>query len=248
MSIHVMNLVWENSPYEGNTLLTMLALADRSDDEGSCFPSVETLAKKTRQTERNVQRCLKKMADEGYLDRQFRIYNSTIYRLNLSKLKGDKLSPPPTPKGDRLGSTRVTNGAKTMSQMSPDSSSNTSVDSKPLLFEDSKEEPKDRRGSVFSETHKRLYMAKNNCPPSEVPWGKKEAGHLKWLLGEKPGWGEKFIVHCLENRFKSEVNHRQGPMKYMDDLNDYASGPLNAYGKPLARAREEAPLHHAGDL
>lgn len=119
MSIKVMNLVWESAPYEGNTLLTLLAIADRADDEGVCWPSVATLATKTRQSERNTQRCLKQVAKDGFLEREFRKDNSTVYRIVIAKLRGDKLSP-----GDKRGIHGVTNDAQNVSQMSPSTSLN----------------------------------------------------------------------------------------------------------------------------
>lgn len=62
-----MNLVWQHAPYEGNTLLTLLAFADWADDEGVCWPKMATAAKKTRQSERNVKNCVKRLIDDGVL-------------------------------------------------------------------------------------------------------------------------------------------------------------------------------------
>ena len=41
MSIQIINKVWEGFPGSGAELLALLALADWSDDEGRCFPSME---------------------------------------------------------------------------------------------------------------------------------------------------------------------------------------------------------------
>ena len=47
MSIKVMNKVWETEMVSDHTeLILLLAMADFSDDEGYCFPSVRKLAKK----------------------------------------------------------------------------------------------------------------------------------------------------------------------------------------------------------
>jgi hypothetical protein len=125
MSIKVMNLVWENAPYEGNTLLTLLALADRADDEGVCWPSVLTLATKTRQSERNVQRCLAKIAKDGFLYRNFRKDESTLYRIPLEKFRGDKLSP--APKGRQAGTEGVTGQVVSKPCVSPNTSNTTNT-------------------------------------------------------------------------------------------------------------------------
>jgi hypothetical protein len=43
-----MSWIWSNSPYKGERLLLHLALGDFANDQGECFPSVATLAKKAR--------------------------------------------------------------------------------------------------------------------------------------------------------------------------------------------------------
>lgn len=43
-----MSWIWSHSPYKGERLLLHLALGDFANDEGECFPSVATLAKKAR--------------------------------------------------------------------------------------------------------------------------------------------------------------------------------------------------------
>jgi hypothetical protein len=49
MSIDVMSQVWKHSMLkDGRELLTLLALADWADDNGGCYPSYDTIAKKVR--------------------------------------------------------------------------------------------------------------------------------------------------------------------------------------------------------
>ncbi|SDQ77824.1 helix-turn-helix domain-containing protein [Actinopolyspora saharensis] len=68
MSIKVMTWVWDNSPTKGTELLMLLAIADNAADDGAnAFPSVSTLARKTRLDERTVQRILRKLSDQGQL-------------------------------------------------------------------------------------------------------------------------------------------------------------------------------------
>lgn len=48
MSVRIMSLVWENFPAGGSDLLTLLALADWSNDQGgSLHPSIKVVGKKT---------------------------------------------------------------------------------------------------------------------------------------------------------------------------------------------------------
>jgi DNA-binding transcriptional MocR family regulator len=68
MSIKVMNWVWEHSPTKGTELLMLLAIADNAaDDGGNAFPSIRTLARKTRLDDRTVQRIVRKLAEQGQL-------------------------------------------------------------------------------------------------------------------------------------------------------------------------------------
>lgn len=54
MSVETSNRVWKQSSKGGTPLLLLLALADWSDDWGYCHPSIEQMAIKCRQTERNI--------------------------------------------------------------------------------------------------------------------------------------------------------------------------------------------------
>jgi hypothetical protein len=63
-----MTHVWDHSPLEGGALLILLALADRADDDGFCWPSVSYLAAKARLSERQVKRILKELVANGEID------------------------------------------------------------------------------------------------------------------------------------------------------------------------------------
>ncbi len=68
MSIRVMTSVFDRYPNGGGEMLLALALADHAHDDGShVYPSIEQLAKKTRQSERTVQYQLRKMEESGWL-------------------------------------------------------------------------------------------------------------------------------------------------------------------------------------
>lgn len=63
-----MTRVWDESKQKGSALLLLLAIADYAKDDGTgAWPSIETLAKKTRMGRRNVQKLLRKLEDEGEL-------------------------------------------------------------------------------------------------------------------------------------------------------------------------------------
>lgn len=62
-----MSQVWEHSQAKGGALVVLLAIADFADDSGKAWPSVETLAKKARMKERNVQLSIRKLRKLGEL-------------------------------------------------------------------------------------------------------------------------------------------------------------------------------------
>ena len=135
-----MNQVWERLDCSGAELVLALAIADFANDQGFLFPSVATLAKKTRQSERTVQRQLAEFRQVRWLEVEELAAlkggrgRSVRYRISEAWLKGDSLSWFSDRKGDRLApfsDERVTpegiKGDTTMTQkgdtaMSPDPS------------------------------------------------------------------------------------------------------------------------------
>lgn len=82
-----MTLVFNHYPVGGGEFTLALALADvASDDGGKIFPSVPTLARKTRQGERTVQYQLRKMEADGWLQlvkmEEAGRYRAREYRIN----------------------------------------------------------------------------------------------------------------------------------------------------------------------
>lgn len=85
VSIKVMTAVWENAPVRQGSLLVLLALADFASDNGLCWPSVETLAKKARLKRRHTQDILWKLERLGWITREVGTgpYGANHYRVNL---------------------------------------------------------------------------------------------------------------------------------------------------------------------
>lgn len=67
MSIRALNMVWEHSEAKGSALILMLAIADFASDAGLSYPSVPTLARKSRMSERNTRYALGKLVESGEL-------------------------------------------------------------------------------------------------------------------------------------------------------------------------------------
>lgn len=67
MSIKIMSLVWENGPEVQAERFVLLALADFANDDGECWPSVTTVAKKTCMSIRGVQQIMRRLEAQGWL-------------------------------------------------------------------------------------------------------------------------------------------------------------------------------------
>ena len=82
-----MTRVWEQSPYSGDRLLLHLALADFANDEGECWPSQRTLARKARCSVRWVREAIAAMV----ADETVEIVEQTVGRggRTLYRLKGE---------------------------------------------------------------------------------------------------------------------------------------------------------------
>jgi len=67
MSIRIMSQIWDDAPAEGNALLVLLALSDFSNDDGWCWPSVATIARKARISERGARGILRRLEADSLL-------------------------------------------------------------------------------------------------------------------------------------------------------------------------------------
>lgn len=93
MSVRVLAQVWDGYPGGGSELLTLLALADWSDDDGHCYPSIRKIAEKVRLKERQAQRVVHTLIAGGFVlvtgnELGGAPGSSRRYRLNLSRLTG----------------------------------------------------------------------------------------------------------------------------------------------------------------
>lgn len=121
-----MTAVWNQSAAKTTMLLTLLAIADEADDYGrNAYPSIETLARKTRQSDRNVIRMISDAEAMHELTIQRQANRSNRYTLTPGgspieprprSERGDKLSPLAGRRGDNLSP----HGDKRVREMSPD--------------------------------------------------------------------------------------------------------------------------------
>ncbi len=62
-----MSRVWAESTHTGSALLMLLAIADHANDDGVCWPAVETLAAKARVKSRQAQNLIAYLEESGEL-------------------------------------------------------------------------------------------------------------------------------------------------------------------------------------
>ncbi|CAG8998073.1 MAG: hypothetical protein CENE_00004 [Candidatus Celerinatantimonas neptuna] len=96
MSIKLMTQVWDASTFKGNTKLVMLCLADFANDEGLCWPSIATIAKKCSVSSSTVKAQIRDLIRAGFLKVQQRLKrtdegkvtnDSNLYQIIVSALK-----------------------------------------------------------------------------------------------------------------------------------------------------------------
>lgn len=67
MSVKVMSLVWDKSRHTGTALVMLLAIADHANDDGVCWPAVETIARKARVKKRQATNLIAQLEASGEL-------------------------------------------------------------------------------------------------------------------------------------------------------------------------------------
>lgn len=93
MSIKLMSEVWEKAPVDGSALLLLLALADRASDEGVCWPSIKTLATKTRRSRSYTIELLAKLEHDNLIKREHRMDASGDQTSNLYRVFSTPYAP-----------------------------------------------------------------------------------------------------------------------------------------------------------
>lgn len=61
-------MVWDDGPQDKSEVLILLALADFCNDAGECWPSVSSIARKARMTERGAQKIIARLVDAGWVE------------------------------------------------------------------------------------------------------------------------------------------------------------------------------------
>ena len=98
MSIRLMAQLWDNEDHDlsGSKLLVVLCLADHSNDDGVCWPSINRIAKRTRIDRRSVMRNLQALEEMGYITVVRTPGRPNRYTVNATRgnsVTGGKMSP-----------------------------------------------------------------------------------------------------------------------------------------------------------
>ena len=89
-----MSVVWELDLPDSEKL-ALLALADCANDEGFCWPSMATLAKKCSKSDRTVQKAVQSLMEKGHLSRDERPGKGVFYRIHPRRdFAPEAVSPP----------------------------------------------------------------------------------------------------------------------------------------------------------
>ena len=86
MSIDIMNRLWWREDLGTMEKFVALALADASSDDGLCWPSVGTIARKCSCNPRTVKRVTATLEAKGFIRKKSRVDRSSYYIFNIDNL------------------------------------------------------------------------------------------------------------------------------------------------------------------
>jgi hypothetical protein len=221
MSVRVMTLVWEKYPAGGSELLLMLALADWANDAGDrIYPSVGTIAKKVRQSERNVQRLLRRIEKSGWLeivDNKHGGHGLTRrYRIPLEMVTTCR--PSISDKGDSRGKKGDVRDQKGDMAVSPDPLVEPSDPSEEERMPGRQRPPVCPHQQIVELYHEKLPERRRHTSWDGTRRNNLEA-RWRWLLAntnprtsqpyfrtrdEGLAWFKRFFEYCRESRFLME--------------------------------------------
>lgn len=220
MSIKVMSAVWEHYPAGGSELLALLALADWSDDDGRCFPSVAAIAKKTRLSKSQAQRVVHNLIDAGTVIIEGNEAGgppgaTRRYRVMVHRLTGSTHATPTgrtgaTGSADATGRTHAADGSHPCGETGSTHATQTVIE--PSITNTS---PKGDGGKPAAAgvadpcPHQQIIDLYHQLLPMGRQvrvWTPNRCSSLRARWRENPkrqnlGWWEKFFAHCAASPF-----------------------------------------------
>jgi len=71
----------------------LVALADRADERGFCYPSYEDICRRSCASRKTLVMALKALEEKGLITRNRRYSKSTVYRCNITPIDRSKMTP-----------------------------------------------------------------------------------------------------------------------------------------------------------
>jgi len=71
----------------------LVALADRADEHGYCYPSYEDICRRSCASRKTLVMALKALEEKGLITRNRRYSKSTVYRCNITPIDRGKMTP-----------------------------------------------------------------------------------------------------------------------------------------------------------
>jgi Helix-turn-helix domain len=258
MSIRMIDRVWTAAPTnEPAVLLVMLALADWANDEGFCWPAIESIGKKCRIGPRTVQRILRELKATGLLEVTGKGGRNkpNLYHLMVpervtsttpfSSTNGDTAMTPfkrervtaTTPFNSERVSTEVVKGDTALSpepSLEPSRSKPLPADAGMATAGAGKQTKKpDLR---FGPIRERIFESHRKRFGIDPTWGGREAGSLARWLRESPAVPLERVLLMVDNVYASDRDPGR-PGSWLCDLGRWANAALDSYGKPKASTR-----------
>lgn len=218
-----MSLVWESYPSGGSDLLALLALADWSDDNGKCYPSMAAIAKKTRLSRSQSQRVVHQLIEGGFVAV---VGNETggapgstrQYRINLYMLTGRMDATGSAHATGRThaqegshgcGETGRTHATQTVIEPSITVSNSNSVELLVGNDADAKKSKGQGKNQILACPHQEIVDAYHEALPASPrirDWTKARAAHLQARWREDPkrqnvDWWRRLFAFIAESDF-----------------------------------------------
>jgi hypothetical protein len=101
MSVILISEAWDSAIIKPLEMYVLITLADQANDEGLCWPRIETVAEKTRLHVRSVQKIIKRLEKDCHLHRDFQRGHSNLFHIHprreATPAEGHPGPRPPTP-------------------------------------------------------------------------------------------------------------------------------------------------------
>lgn len=235
MAISVVHRIWEHAPYRGEKLLVLLALADWSNEDGICWPSLPTIAQKARLSRRGAQLIIQQLVSDGAIN----ILSKGVGRGNLTRYQvifGKGEADSPIVKGERRAPIKK---AKQKAQKANHTAIKGEPERTPYKEGTVKEPLRNRHGADDMKWAEPFYVPfrdawNRSYDPADYDGERKKADFVNLArtrskhngLLTDDNW-RKAIVHYFQT---PQASHTLGDLANRFVI--FLKGPLDRFGKP----------------